>query len=58
MPQIRKVTSKNIVFDVINDSSDFEQVDLINGAIQKNKNNRWTAQINLTLITANRKNSI
>jgi hypothetical protein len=47
MPQIRKVTSKNIVFDVINDSSDVEQVDLINGAIQKNKNNRWTAQINV-----------
>jgi hypothetical protein len=37
MPQIRKVTSKNIVFDVINDGKNAEQVDLITGAIQKTK---------------------
>ncbi|MFT6344704.1 MAG: hypothetical protein ACJAWQ_001781 [Paraglaciecola sp.] len=37
MPQIRKVTSKNIVFDVINGSRNAEQVDLITGPYKKTK---------------------
>ncbi|WP_293758791.1 hypothetical protein [uncultured Paraglaciecola sp.] len=37
MPQIRKVTSKNIVFDVINGSRNAEQVDLITEPYKKTK---------------------
>jgi hypothetical protein len=37
MPQIRKVTSKNIVFDVINGIRNAEQVDLITEPYKKTK---------------------